>query len=133
MRMSENHPHRPRSAVSRPQDQARSLHRLLLHRPFAGHEGHLWQYTAIDIASGYAWAELHTSERNPIARDTRGLVHHVASELAAAGWKLGAVISDNGSEFAQRVHLRACGPGRKAPSHPSWAPNLKMARRAPCS
>lgn len=31
----------------------------------------LWQYSAIDIASSYAWAELHTSERNPIARHTK--------------------------------------------------------------
>jgi transposase InsO family protein len=29
-------------------------------------------------------------------------VHRVASELAAAGWKLGAVISDNGSEFRSK-------------------------------
>ena len=29
-------------------------------------------------------------------------MHRVASELAAAGWKLGAVISDNGSEFRSR-------------------------------
>jgi transposase InsO family protein len=65
----------------------------------AGTRGTVWQYTAIDIASGFAWAQLHTSERNPIARHTRGLVHHLASELAAAGWQLKAVISDNGSEF----------------------------------
>jgi transposase InsO family protein len=65
----------------------------------AGTKGTVWQYTAIDIASSYAWAELHTSERNPIARHTKSLIHRVATELAAAGWKLGAVISDNGSEF----------------------------------
>ena len=65
----------------------------------AGTKGTVWQYTAIDVASGFAWAQLHTSERNPIARHTRSLVHHVACELAAAGWKLRAVISDNGSEF----------------------------------
>jgi len=65
----------------------------------AGTKGTVWQYTAIDVASGFAWAQLHTSERNPIARHARSLVHHVACELAAAGWKLRAVISDNGSEF----------------------------------
>src|SRR5207248_420451 len=63
----------------------------------AGTKGTVWQYTAIDIASGFAWAELHTSERNPVARHTKSLVHRVASELATAGWKLRAVISDNGS------------------------------------
>jgi hypothetical protein len=39
---------------------------------------------AIDIASGFAGAELHTSERNPIARHNSSLVHRVASELAAS-------------------------------------------------
>ena len=68
----------------------------------SGTKGSVWQYTAIDIASGFGWAELHTSERNPLARHTRGLVHRVASELAAAGWKLRAVISDNGSEFRSK-------------------------------
>ena len=67
-----------------------------------GTKGTIWQYTAMDVASGFAWAELHASTRNPIAKHTRSLVHHVATELAAAGWKLRAVISDNGSEFRSR-------------------------------
>jgi transposase InsO family protein len=67
-----------------------------------GTKGTIWQYTAMDVASGFAWAELHASPRNPIAKHTRSLVHHVATELAAAGWKLRAVISDNGSEFRSR-------------------------------
>ena len=54
----------------------------------SGTKGSVWQYTAIDVASAFCWAELHTSERNPRARHTRELVHRVASELAAAGWKL---------------------------------------------
>ena len=53
-----------------------------------GTKGTVWQYTAIDVASAYTWAELHTSERNPRSRHTRELVHRVARELAAAGWKL---------------------------------------------
>ena len=65
----------------------------------SGSKGSVWQYTAIDVASGFAWAQLHTSERNPLARHTKSLVHRVASELAAAGWKLKAAITDNGSEF----------------------------------
>ena len=65
----------------------------------AGTKGTVWQYTAIDIASGFAWAQLHASERNPRSQHCQRLVHHVASELAAAGWKLKAVLSDNGSEF----------------------------------
>jgi transposase InsO family protein len=65
----------------------------------AGTKGTVWQYTAIDVASAYCWAELHTSERNPRSRHTRELLHRVASELAQAGWRLKEVTSDNGSEF----------------------------------
>jgi transposase InsO family protein len=65
----------------------------------SGTKGTVWQYTAIDVASAYLWAELHASERNPRARHTRELLHRVARELAAAGWKLKEVTTDNGSEF----------------------------------
>jgi transposase InsO family protein len=68
----------------------------------SGTRGTVWQYTAIDVASAYAWAELRTSERNPRARHTRELLHRVARELKAAGWRLGEVTSDNGSEFRSR-------------------------------
>jgi transposase InsO family protein len=71
----------------------------------SGTKGTVWQYTAIDVASAYAWAELRTSERNPRARHTRELLHRVARELKAAGWKLGEVGTDNGSEFRAR-HFR---------------------------
>jgi len=71
----------------------------------SGTKGTVWQYTAIDVASAYVWAELHTSERNPRARHTRELLHRVARELAAAGWKLQEVTTDNGSEFRAR-HFR---------------------------
>jgi transposase InsO family protein len=64
-----------------------------------GTRGTVWQYTAIDVCSAFCWAELRTSERNPRARHTRELVHRVARELAAAGWKLEEVTTDNGSEF----------------------------------
>jgi transposase InsO family protein len=73
----------------------------------SGTKGTVWQYTAIDVASAYAWAELRTSERNPRARHTRELLHRVARELAAAGWKLGEVTSDNGSEFRSREFTAA--------------------------
>jgi transposase len=60
----------------------------------SGTKGTVWQYTAIDVASAFCWAELHSSERNPRSRHTRELLHRVASELAAAGWKLGEVTTD---------------------------------------
>jgi transposase InsO family protein len=65
----------------------------------SGTKGVVWQYTAIDVASAYTWAELHTSERNPRSRHTRELLHRIAAELASAGWKLKEVTTDNGSEF----------------------------------
>ena len=65
----------------------------------SGSKGTVWQYTASDVASGFIWAELRSSERNPPARCTAELVHRVAGELLAAGWRLGEVTTDNGSEF----------------------------------
>jgi transposase InsO family protein len=65
----------------------------------SGTKGTVWQYTAIDVASAYSWAELHASERNPRSRHTRELLHRVARELAQAGWRLQEVTTDNGSEF----------------------------------
>jgi transposase InsO family protein len=68
----------------------------------SGTKGSVWQYTAADVASGFLWAELHSTERNPRARWTAELVHRVASELKAAGWRLREVTTDNGSEFRAR-------------------------------
>jgi transposase InsO family protein len=65
----------------------------------SGTKGAVWQYTAIDVASSFAWAELHTSPKNPQANHCTRLVERVASELARAGWRLEAVITDNGSEY----------------------------------
>lgn len=65
--------------------------------------GTLWQYTAIDVASAYAWAELHVTPRNPSAKWTTALARRVAKDLHAKGWKLETVLSDNGSEFGSRV------------------------------
>ena len=62
----------------------------------------IWQYTAIDVASSFTWAVLRSSERNPTARQTAELVHLVASELKAAGWRLKEVTTDNGSEFRSK-------------------------------
>ena len=59
-----------------------------------GTKGTVWPYTAIDVASAYAWAELHASPHNPRARHTRELVHRVARELKEAGWRLGEVTTD---------------------------------------
>jgi transposase InsO family protein len=74
----------------------------------SGSKGTVWQYTASDVASGFIWAELHSSDRNPRARWTAELVDRVARELKAAGWKLREVTTDNGSEFASKHFGDAC-------------------------
>lgn len=65
----------------------------------AGTKGTVWQYTAIDVASAYVWAELHATPRNPAVRHTSALARRVADELASRGWRMERVLSDNGSEF----------------------------------
>src|ERR671910_539220 len=62
-----------------------------------GTDGAIWQLTAIDIASSFAWAELVVCEHGlPTTRHTSRLARRVASELKAAGWRLERVLSDNG-------------------------------------
>jgi transposase InsO family protein len=65
----------------------------------SGTRGRVWQYTAIDLASSYVWAHLATTPLNPSASQASLLARRVAAELAAAGWRLERVLSDNGSEF----------------------------------
>jgi transposase InsO family protein len=66
----------------------------------SGTKGILWQYTAIDVASSYVWAELHATAKNPSAKWTSELARRVAWDLRRRGWTLAAISSDNGSEFA---------------------------------
>lgn len=65
----------------------------------SGTNGVVWQYTAIDVGSAWAWAELHVTPRNPSSRYTSRLARRVAQDLKRCGWKLEAVMTDNGSEF----------------------------------
>jgi transposase InsO family protein len=65
----------------------------------SGTRGRAWQYTAIDLATSYVWAQLATTPLNPSARQTSVLARRVATELGAAGWRLERVLTDNGSEF----------------------------------
>ena len=69
----------------------------------SGTAGRVWQYTAIDLASSYVWAELATTPLNPSAQKTSALARRVAADLAAAGWRLERVLTDNGSEFRSGI------------------------------
>jgi transposase InsO family protein len=68
-----------------------------------GPRGTVWQYTAIDVASAYTWATLQVTRRNPSATWTSQLARTVAADLAARGWNLERVMSDNASEFRSAV------------------------------
>jgi transposase InsO family protein len=69
-----------------------------------GTAGTVWQITAIDTYSSYAWAELVAAPNDgPGAEHTSRLARRVAAELKAAGWRLERVLSDNGNEFRSRV------------------------------
>jgi hypothetical protein len=103
----------------------------------SGTKGTVWQYTAIDVASAYAWATLQVTRCNPSAHWTSQLARQVAANLAARGWKLKQVMSDNAQEFrsatfqqtiaalgARHSFVRPAGPRRTAAwrgsSRPSW-------------
>jgi transposase InsO family protein len=65
-----------------------------------GTEGAIWQLTATDIASSFAWAELVVAKQgNPNARQTSKFARRVAAQLKAAGRRLERLLSDNGNEF----------------------------------
>ena len=103
----------------------------------AGTKGTVWQYTAIDVASAYTWATLQVTRRNPSATWTSALARTVAADLAARGWKLERVMSDNASEFrsatfqqtvaSSALGIPSFGPAGRRPmavwsgsSRPSW-------------
>jgi transposase InsO family protein len=72
-----------------------------------GTNGAVWQLTACDTYSSFAWAELVVCpEGQPTARQVSALARRVARELQAAGWRLERVLTDNGSEFRGRTLKR---------------------------
>jgi transposase InsO family protein len=84
--------------------------------------GVVWQYTAIDVASSFVWAELHTTARNPSGIHTTALAQRVAADLASWGWTWKQVSTDRGNEFIDHrftnaidelgVRHRFIAPGR---------------------
>ena len=84
--------------------------------------GMVWQYTAIDVASSFTWAELHTTAHNPSALHTSALALRVAADLTGWGWEWKAVSTDRGNEFVDHryqdtitslgVKHRFIAPGR---------------------
>lgn len=77
-----------------------------------GTRGPVWQITAIDTYSSYAWADLVACQRAPTVEQTPALARRVAAELQAAGWRLERVLSDNGGESAAASSPADCLPAR---------------------
>src|SRR5215213_2194426 len=69
-----------------------------------GANGPVWQITAIDTYSSFAWADLIvTPPAGPTVEQTSALARRVASELQRAGWRLERVLTDNGNEFGRQA------------------------------
>jgi transposase InsO family protein len=69
-----------------------------------GSKGPVWQITAIDTYSSFAWADLVvTAAKGPTVEQSSQLARRVASELQRAGWRLERLLSDNGTEFGRRA------------------------------
>ena len=65
-----------------------------------GTNGAVWQLSAIDCYSSFAWAELVVCQSDkPHAVQTSRLARRVARDLKRAGWRLERVLCDNGNEF----------------------------------
>jgi transposase InsO family protein len=65
-----------------------------------GTSGVVWQLTAIDCYSSFAWGELVVCPNdNPSAAQTSKLARRFAVDLERAGWRLERILCDNGNEF----------------------------------
>ena len=68
-----------------------------------GTKGVVWQLTAIDTYSSFAWAELVRCDGpGPDQGQTSRFAERVARTLRQAGWQMQRVITDNGNEFQTR-------------------------------
>lgn len=73
-----------------------------------GTKGPVWQHTAIDVHSGFCWADLERAERgSPSSAWTSALAKRVVADLARWGWRTELVVTDNGNEFRNPRFARA--------------------------
>jgi len=69
-----------------------------------GAKGPVWQITACDTYSSFAWADLVVCPPSgPTPAHTSALARRVAGELQHAGWQLQRVLTDNGNEFGRQA------------------------------
>jgi transposase InsO family protein len=77
-----------------------------------GSKGPVWQITACDTYSSFAWADLVVCPPSgPTVEQTSVLARRVAAELQQAGWRLERVLTDNGNEFGRREFARRLPDG----------------------
>ena len=95
-----------------------------------GSRGPVWQITAIDTYSSFAWADLVTCPPSgPTVKHTSALARRVAAELQHAGWRLERVLTDNGNEFGRREFAAQLPAGDAPHADPLRAPPNQRARR----
>ncbi len=102
----------------------------------SGTKGAVWQLTAIDVHSSFAWAELVRCPRGqPTGEQTSRLAKRIAQDLGEAGWRLERVLSDNGGEFRSGAftaelerlgvrHTRIRAPGARSQTA-TWKPSTR--------
>jgi transposase len=96
----------------------------------SGTRGRVWQYTAIDLATSYTWAELHTTPLNPSARNTSHLAKRVAADLAARGWPLERALTDIQTRSCAWVLAPSAGDVRIRVSGPRPSPLSERSERS---
>jgi transposase len=96
----------------------------------AGTKGAVWQLSAIDVCSSFAWAELVSCPKgNPTGEQTSKLARRVAAQLRAAGWKLERVLTDNGGEFRSTSFRSTLDQLGARHAHPRRSPPDQRRRR----
>jgi transposase len=99
-----------------------------------GTKGAVWQLTAIDTYSSFAWGELVRCEGpGPDQAQTSRFAQRVARALRHAGWRLERVLTDNGNEFQSDFAAAITTLGARQTKDPRRAPTDQRPRRAPAS
>jgi hypothetical protein len=102
----------------------------------AGTKGTVWQYTAIDVASAYCWAELHTSARNCTPQRATHAPGTRANSCTASPQSSPPQAGNSARHHRQRlgvprrrVRRRAAPPRRPPALHPRRAAQQQRLRR----
>ncbi len=102
-----------------------------------GTEGAIWQLTAIDVASSFAWAELVVCKEqpsNPNAKQTSKLARRVAKRPPGRGLAAGALSLRQRQRVQGRPFTTTTKRAEGAPHpHPRRAPADQRQRRSACT